>query len=148
MAKLKCPKCKKEVEGTPLKCPHCGASFVKRYIGVIASILFLGFCVEQFSGSEGSKDKKLAVRNNIVVRSFPVCVSKKAHDEWSSLAAKDDTAGIQYLFDQRQCFWIKEGVRISILDLGIFSTTKIRAYGNDGTAAELWVDYEFVYENK
>ncbi|MBQ2844542.1 MAG: hypothetical protein IJE79_00820 [Alphaproteobacteria bacterium] len=160
MKKEKCSKCQKEING--FRCKNCGAinwAAIRGTIIIVAVVLLFTQCeyteapdsqntdnTVEVSETKKQQNELLSVKNNVVVKTFPACFSKDAHKEMVNFKVTGDQYGFTQLFDSGQCIFLNEGIRISVMDLHIYSATKIRAYGKDGGAFDLYTDYEYVME--
>lgn len=160
MKKITCSKCQKEVDG--FRCKQCGAinwAAVRGTVIIVAVVLLFTQCEysenpdnknnssdAEVSETQEQQNDLLSVKNNVVVKTFPACVSKDAHKEMINFKIAGDQYGFSQLFESGKCIFLNEGTRISVMDLHIYSATKIRAYGKDGGAFDLYTDYEYVME--
>lgn len=68
---------------------------------------------------------------------YPACLSEERYDELVKMVANKDERGFNYLIQSKKCVVLKEGLDLSVLDLG-FSKSKVRIYVN-GTAVDMWM---------
>lgn len=80
--------------------------------------------------------------NGIVKKPFIVCFSSKSCKEMSELRMRGDIQGAMYLHKAHECFLLKDGTKVSILEQNILSPSKVRAYMDNGSAVDLYTYFD------
>lgn len=74
------------------------------------------------------------------------CLTKDLYDQAITAAVKKDENAWQYLM-KNGCFVAKAGLQITVLELNVFSASKVRVYLGD-RAVELWTSFENIQRDK
>lgn len=74
-------------------------------------------------------------------KGFVVCFKKDSADDLTNFVIQKDGKGVEYLLESYKCFLLKPSTRVSILEKNTFSPSKIRAYMDNGKAADLYTDF-------
>lgn len=80
--------------------------------------------------------------NGIVKKPFIVCFTSQSCKEMSELRMRGDINGAMYLHKTHECFLLKNGTRVSILEQNIMSPSKVRAYMDNGSAVDLYTYFD------
>lgn len=92
------------------------------------------------------KQQEVFIRDNVVIKSFPACMTYEKYAEFRRLAAKKDYNGMNYLFNQGFCIMLNSGVTISILEKHLTKSSKIRIYVKNGRNLDLYTSGEFLIQ--
>ena len=149
---IKCGACGVDVSKQATACPHCGHPVPKpkppSKWGIFLTIMVVLYGIGLLSGSSNksntsSKSTKTYTsskvnkpekkRRTTLKGGYFACTSESLFSEMTSAVVAKDNYAIGHLM-AKGCVLTKEGVRFSIIDLGIFSgVTKIRAYTDDNS---------------
>lgn len=65
------------------------------------------------------------------VEHTPVCISSEDFDELTEASIRNDVKQLEYLQSSLKCFVLGEGTTFSVIELNLFSASKIRVYVDD-----------------
>ncbi len=167
MSLIQCKECGKRISKKSEVCPYCGEPVPKQktqsgwktilyIVGIFYGITFILWVTKSGFYSEESRINRQVETNvkevhkpqkerRITLKGgYFACTTEALFDEIITAAVNKDNLAIGHLMS-KGCVLTKKGVRISIIDLGIFSgITKIRAYGGNNSIV-MYTNTENVY---
>ena len=158
MSLIQCKECGKQISKNAEKCPYCGEPVPKKKKTSMWTwlliLLFIGYVLGEVesrktetpssSVSYTKPVKPQKERRTTLKGGYFACTSKALFDEIITAAVNKDKLAMGHLLS-KGCVLTKSGVKMSIIDLDIFSgTTKIRAY-TGGNSVILYTNTENVY---
>ncbi len=157
MSLIKCKECGKQISENAEICPHCGEPVPKKKKTSMWTwlliLLIIGYVIgnkdrgetstgTSHSYSKSSEPKK--ERRTTLKGGYYACTSEALFDEIITATVNKDTRTKAHLLT-KGCVLTKSGVKMSIIDLGIFNgTTKVRAYSGSDSVI-LYTNTENVY---
>ncbi len=157
MSLIKCKECGKSISKNAEVCPYCGEPLPKKkktslwiwliilmIIGYVAGDKNKGETVAGTTNSYSKTSEPKKERRSTLKGGYFACTSEALFDEIITAAVNKDKTAMKHLVS-KGCVLTERGVKMSIIDLGIFSgTTKIRAY-NGASSVILYTNTENVY---
>lgn len=157
MSMTECKTCSGKISKNTKICPHCGENRTVKNdwkFTVYVLLLFYGsafiyklivgdkIIIKSESMYNPVSQMQKKERRTILKGGYFACTTETLFDEITAASINKDNLAIGHLLS-RGCVLTKEGVRMSVIDLGI-ETSKVRAYSGSDSVV-LYTNTENVY---